>query len=324
MRATSVFLLVIVGAPAAEAAPPELTPTGELEPRGACVTYMDFTHAVRGSAPDGLADSIMTMNYDSAGRLVAERWWRMDTPVRVVSHSYDSLGRRKRTTWRLTDKKLVLTIEYRYTRAGDLSAEITRYPNGQRWKNTRRYDRQGRLSLSRESGESGTMMSRWFSYKDDRISEERLDRTGNGKVDERTSYSYDAQGRLTGKVRKLKGDYAEQHISFTYDENDQLIERRNTHIWPTRPKWNGPREIMTYSYDKAGNLIMTEQRVTETTDVTVRWIYDYSCHEGTDATHSMPAAKCRSSYPKCGVPWPPKPTDGMKQDVRPGVSETRR
>ncbi len=303
MRATLVLLLMVLGARSTSAAPPTLTATGELEPGKACVTYMDFTHAVRGSAPDGLADSITTMTYDAKGRVSSERWWRIDTPVRVLAHSYDVLGRRDKTTWKLTDGKLVLTIRYRYDASGNLLSKTTRYPNGQKWKNSQRFDKRGRLILSRESGESGTMMSRHFSYKDGRIVEERLDRTGNGKIDERTRYHYDAVGRLHSKrMKPTSPDYADQLIELTRDERGRLTEWRNSHIWANHPKWNGPREVRTYKYDAADNLISVERRVTPTTGVGVRWSYDYSCHDDGAKQRSVPAAKCRSSYPNCGTP----------------------
>jgi len=97
MRAALVVALVAVGGASAGAAPPTLTPTGELEPQEVCVTYTDFTHAVQGSVPDGLADSIMTSTFDSKKRVKAERWWRIDAPVRIVDHSYDAFGRKAKT-----------------------------------------------------------------------------------------------------------------------------------------------------------------------------------------------------------------------------------
>jgi len=105
-------------------------------------------------------------------------------------------------------------------------------------------------------------------------------------------------------MKPASRDYAEQLIEYKYDKRGQLIERMNTHLWPSRPEWNGPREVLTYEYDKAGNLITAERRVTPDTEVGVRWTYDYSCHKGGAPERSVPAAKCRSSYSDCGSPAP--------------------
>jgi hypothetical protein len=134
---------------------------------------------------------------------------------------------------------------------------------------------------------------------------ELLDRTGNGKVDERTQYRYDRQGRLTSKrMKPTSPKYAVQLVTLTYNGSGQLTEWRNTHLWAKYPKWNGPRKIKSYQYDTAGNLIQIERRVTPTTGVGVRWTYDYSCHKNGAPKRSVPAASCRSSYRTCGTPTP--------------------
>ncbi len=294
---------LLAGISVVEAAPPRQTPTGELEPQGVCVTYMDFTHAVQGSAADGLADAIMTMTYDSKGQVVAERWWRIDTPVRIIAHSYGELDQKTKTTWRLTDHKLVLTIAYRHDKSGRLVEETSIYPDGQRWKSKWKFDKRGRLILARAPGESGSARSRKFRYQNDRIATEEVDRSGNGKIDEIVSYRYDDHGRLKSKrMKPTSRDYADQLVEYEYDKAGQLIESKNTHLWRDHPDWNGPREVKSYQYDDLGNLVVVEQRVTPTTAVGVRRTYDYSCHDDGTPARSVPAAKCRDSYPDCGSP----------------------
>ena len=60
--------------------------------------------------------------------------------------------------------------------------------------------------------------------------------------------------------------------------------------------------MKSLKYDAADNLISVERRVTPTTGVGVRWSYDYACHTDGAQQRSVPAAKCRASYPDCGTP----------------------
>lgn len=286
----------------ANAAPPTLSAAGKLEPRGACATYMDFTRLGGGSVPDGLADSIATSTYDASGRLTGERWWRADAPVRVVSHHYNAHGRLARTRWRLTNGKLVLTIVYAHDRRGNVASKTTVYPNGSRYKNSYRYNRHG-VTLARESGESGTMSTRRFRYRKGRIHRDTFDRDGNGTIDERTRYHYDKQGRLSRKLMTpTSSKYARQRTDIRYNAAGQVVEIRTTHIWPKRPGWTGVRRLLRYQYDKAGNLVVAERRVTPATAVNVRWLYDYSCHGGKLRRRRMRPSPCRRGYSACGKP----------------------
>jgi len=294
-------------AASASAAPPTLTPTGELIPNGVCVRFMDIMRTGGGSVADGKAERIATMAYDAKRRRVGERWWGFDTPLRIVKHTYNKVGRRTRTTWRLANKRLVLTKRYRYNRRGKLLTTTTSYKrSGERWVDDVRYDRRGRVVRRRGSINPKTgkvyAPTHQFLYKHGRIVTELINRDNKGGPEERLSYQYNARGVLIAKLMKpASPKYAEQMTEFKYNKRGQLTERKVTHIWPKRGSWSGPRKVESFAYDAAGNLVTIERRVTPGGVVGVRTTFDYACLTGGRA-RVVPAEKCRPSNSRCGTP----------------------